>query len=249
MRRGLRARAPAVSVLPTSPLASYAGIAHWDAQYNADAVNLSSFTDLIGGFEFGQGSGASQPTWSDSDTVFADGYSIAFDGSAPEYMTGDFPAIQDLFENRDPLSILMVAACTNNADATKALFSVADTAGGNNYWYTGYTGAEGVRLSIFDGGYDECASTTTGLTTAHYVLFTFDGANTAKARVNGVHETTDPGFFEAPAGLDLCSIGTRVTNSVLSPGYTGKIRDIAVFNTELTGADLTAVEAWAATRI
>lgn len=244
------ARRPAVRIAApsiagdsvTSPFAAYGAIAHWDAQYNIkQSAGVSRWTDLVGGYTLSQTTAANQPTYSTSDTTFASGHAITFTGSGPHYLSADVPDIQALFEGASsPLSVAAVAAATDDAN-TKVLFAVGDTAGANNWWYLGHTASESLSLSISDGSYDEVASTSTNLTAAHYGVYTFDGANTAEAILNGFSEATDSGFFETPVGLDTTAIGTRVISSVLTPGFDGKLRDIVIFNDELTGANLAAV--------
>lgn len=233
-----------------SPFQQYGAIAHWDpGQEDLVTIDtgLSSYIDCISGFDFVQGTGPQQPTWSNADSAFGDAYSIAFSSASSQYMSGNFAAIQSLFEGgSNAFSIGIVALATNNAN-TKVALGIADTAGANNYWYVGHSPSETIRLSVFDGGYDEVASTTASLTTAHYAVFTFDGANTATARLNGSQEAQDTGFFESPVGLDICSFGARVLNTV-GVYFDGKVRDLVIFDSELTGGNLSAVEAELATR-
>lgn len=231
-----------------SPFAAYGATHHWDAQYNVStATGVSSWVDLIAGLDVTQGTGSKQPTYSTADSAFGDGYSIAFDSASSQELQAAAGTIGTLMDGSKPFSLAWVALATDDANS-KAMWSVGDTGTATEYWYAGYSPSEAARIAVNNGGSFDNRDEGSGLTTAHYCVVHFDGDTTIELRVNGSAGTSDSGFGENPSGLDTVAFGSRVRSSGSDVFFAGKIRDFAIFNVELSGANLTAVEAELASR-
>lgn len=231
-----------------SPFAQYGATHHWDAQYNVStATGVSSWIDIIASLDVTQGTGSKQPTYSTADSAFGDGYSIAFASASSQELQAASATIGSLMDGSQPFSLAWVALATDDANS-KALWSCGDTGTTTEYWYAGYSPTEAARIAVNNGASFDNRDEGTGLTTAHYCVVHFDGDTTIELRVNGSAGTPDAGFGENPAGLDTIAFGARVRSSGSDVFFNGKVRDFVVFNVELSGADLTSVEAELASR-
>lgn len=207
---------PDRGVIQVSPPKLVSGaVAHWDATLItgvANSTQISSWADQSGnGYNFSQGTTASQPTYKQASI---NGHpSVSFDGAY--YMTGtmSLAAANTVFVVAQPIYL------ENYGHFFGAGTSVAY---GNNQGSPYLSNASGTNLVG-----------STGLTVGKMAVLTYvNNGTTSAVRINGVE--TD-GSAAASSAQTTISIGASSTGSGPTDSYIG---EIIVYNSILTAAQI-----------
>lgn len=225
-----------------NPYAAYGAIVDVDPRYGFTTdTGVDLIVDQIGSYEYAQGVGSQQPTRTASDADFGGRPSLSFAAASSQYLveTGGLGA---LVENAT-YSIAWVAKKASDG-ALMTPWSAGRSTSNNYYLLEGYAGTN-LRQTTRRSASSSTVNGTVTIdvaTGAHLVVATFDASDEGYVtRVDSGADSTGT-FTQDPSSTDRTGIGALVRNTLT--GYMdGKIARLLIFNTELAGADLTAVEA------
>jgi hypothetical protein len=238
---GIRKRAAAVAFAPDD-------LSNLYAQWTADA-GLSSgalWTDQYQGFALTQATGANQPTYTASDT---DGMpSLSFDG-VNDVMVG--PAGFSL--PGDPaLTIFLVCKPTSiAAGAYSAPFGWGNGSGSLSCFAVLFNYVNGGQPSVQTGGGNGVsfnANLTTGWQQYMFKKTAGGLATTSSARRNGVDQSTLTNTSASTPNVGTGTINLGRFADASSYFYSGKIRELIIYNRALTSTEIGQVEAYLASK-
>lgn len=231
--RGPSASGPA-SDAPGAPLVNYDFSQPSSFTLNGSAI--SGVSDLgSAGADLAQATGANQPATSTINTVAA----LDFDGTADYLQVTDGTALSH-FAATNPAFTLAVVYQLDVLTGGQAVMALNTSTSADGYFtvskqdfsmfFQGFNGA-GASLTA-SGGQD---------TNAHNMVIV-KSATTADVYIDGVLGTNDGALSLAALSIDRITVGAWQQNGSVFNYLNGRVGEIIIYDTVLTGSDLTALQ-------